>query len=43
VTQIGLDLGAPAARAALEDVGVVQEPVEESSHGGVVAEELRSR
>ena len=40
MTQIGLDLGAPAARAALEDVSVVQEPVEQRCDRGVVAEEL---
>ena len=36
----GLDLRVPAARAALEDVGVVQEPVEECDDGRVVAEQL---
>jgi hypothetical protein len=38
--QVSVSLGAPAPRAALEDVGVVQEPVEKSRHGGGVSEEL---
>ena len=39
-TQICVDFGAPAPGAALEDVGVVEETIEESGDGGGVAEEL---
>lgn len=35
-----MDLGAPAPWAAPEDVGVVEEAIEECSDGGGVAEEL---
>ena len=38
--QICVDLGAPAPRAALEDVGVVEQAVEHRGDGGGVAEEL---
>ena len=38
--QIDLSLGAPAPGAALEDVGVVEEAVEQSGDGGIVAEEF---
>ena len=38
--QVGLDFGAPAARAALEDVRVMEQPIEERGDGGGVAEEL---
>ena len=39
-TQVGVDLGPPAARSALEDVGVVQEAIEQRGDGGGVAEQL---
>ena len=40
VPQIGLGFRAPASRAALENVGMVEESVEQSGDGGVVAEEF---
>jgi hypothetical protein len=39
-TQICVEFGAPAPGAALEDVGVVEETIEECGDGGGVAEEL---
>jgi len=38
-----VDLGAPAARAALEDVGVVEQPVEERGDAAVSPRSLPSR
>ena len=38
--QIGVQLGAPASGAALENVRMVQQPIEERRHRGGVAEEF---
>src|SRR5712691_5630396 len=38
--QVGLDLGAPAPRSALENVRVMEQPIEERGDGGRVAEQL---
>ncbi len=38
--QVGLDLGTPAPRSALEDVRVMEQPIEERGDGGRVAEQL---
>jgi hypothetical protein len=38
--QVGVDLGAPAARPALEHVGMMQQPIEQGRHGGRVTEQL---
>ena len=38
--QVGLDLGPPAPRAAFEHVRVMEQPIEERSDGGRVAEQL---
>ena len=35
-----MEAGAPAARAAGEDVRVVEQPIEQRGHGGGIAEEL---
>jgi hypothetical protein len=40
VRKIGLQFGAPAPGAAFEDVGVMQEPIEERRDRGGVSEEL---
>ena len=40
LTQVGLDLGAPAARPALEDVGMVQQAVEQRGDGRGIAQQL---
>ena len=40
VPQIGLSLGSPAPRAALDDVGVMEESVEQRGDGGVIPEEF---
>jgi hypothetical protein len=38
--QVGLTLRAPAPRTALQDVSVMQKPVEEGRHGGSISQEL---
>jgi hypothetical protein len=38
--QVGLDLGAPAPRAAFEDVRVMEQPIEERGDGRGVAQQL---
>ena len=38
--QVGVDLGAPAPRAAFEDVRVMEQPIEERRDGGGIAQQL---
>ena len=36
--EVGADLGAPALRSALEDMGVMEQPIEQGGHGRRVPE-----